>query len=148
MQLFFKKHYSHYSVLVSFPIHLAIWVRAMFAYVGNQFRYRGNLKRMRCNCIVIGSETSLNEMSDILSRSYAKEKHLYVQGDEVSMPMGHLSGGIDFEGYNTIVYDCEAYSYETILNLMHQSPFKDMRLGTYSPTTKKFITERFVHELV
>ena len=148
MQLFFKKHYSHYSVLVSFPIRLAIWVRAMFAYIGNQFRYRGNLKRMRCNCIVIGSETSLKEMSEILSRSYAKEKHLYVQGDEASMPMGHLSGGIDFEGYNTIVYDCEAYSYETILNLMHQSPFKDMRLGTYSPKTKKFITERFVHELV
>jgi hypothetical protein len=62
--------------------------------------------------------------------------------------MGHLSGGIDFEGYNTIVYDSEAYSYETILNLMHQSPFKDMRLGTYSPKTRKFITERFVHELV
>ena len=148
MQLFFKKHYSHYSVLVSFPIRLAIWVRAFFAYIGNQFRYRGNLKRVRCNCIVVGSEASLKDMSDILSRSYAKEKHLYIQGDETSLPMGHLSGGIDFDGYNTVVYDCEAYSYETILNLMHKSPVKDMRLGTYSPKTKKFITERFVHELV
>ena len=40
MQLFFNKHYSHYSLLVSLPISIAIWTRAIMAYIGNQFRHR------------------------------------------------------------------------------------------------------------
>ena len=148
MQLFFKKHYSHYSVLVSLPICMAIWGRALLAYVGNQLRHRSTLGRTQLNCLVVGCEASAKEMADILSRCYPKGKHLFVKGDETSLSMGHLSDGIDISKFNTVVYDTEAYSYETILKLMQQHPLKGLRLGTYSSTTKKFITERFVHEWV
>ena len=148
MQLFFRKHYSHYSVLVSFPICLAIWGRALLAYVGNQFRHHKALNRVLPNCIVVGSETALNEMSDILSRCYAKGKHVFLQGDEATLPKGHLSGDIDLSKYNTVVYDTDAYSYETILKLLQQNPVKGLRLGTYSTKTKKFITEKSVHEWI
>ena len=148
MQLFFKKHYSHYSVLVSLPINLAIWGRALFAYVGNQLRHRSALGRTQLNCIVVGNETAVKEMSGILSRCYPKGKHLFVQGDEVSLLKGHLYGGVDISKYNTVVYDTEAYSYETVLKLLQQNSVKGLRLGTYSPKTKKFITERFVHECI
>ena len=148
MQLFFRKHYSHYSVLVSLPINVAIWGRALFAYIGNQFRHRASLARTQLNCIVVGSETALSEMSDVLSRCYPKGKHMFIKGDEASLPMGHLSASADITKYNTIVYDTETYSYEAILKLMQQYPIKELRLGTYSSKTKKFITERFVHEWV
>lgn len=148
MQLFFKKHYSHYSLLVSFPIKLAIWGRALLAYVGNQFRHRRALGRAQLNCVVVGNEAAVKDMSDILSRCYPKGKHLFVQGDEASLSMGHLSDGVDISKYNTVVYDTEAYSYETILKLLQQNPVKGLRLGTYSTKTKKFITERFVHEWI
>ena len=148
MQLFFKKHYSHYSVLVSLPIKLAIWGRALLAYVGNQFRHRRALGRAQLNCVVVGNEAAVKDMSDILSRCYPKGKHLFVQGDEASLSMGHLSDGVDISKYNTVVYDTEAYSYETILKLLQQNPIKGLRLGTYSSKTKKFITERFVHEWI
>ena len=148
MQLFFRKHYSHYSVLVSLPINVAIWGRALLAYVGNQFRHRASLVRTQLNCIVVGSETALNEMSDILSRCYPKGKHLLIKGDEASLPMGHLSEKVDITKYNTVVYDTEAYSYEAVLKLLQQYPISELRLGTYSSKTKKFITERFVHEWV
>ena len=148
MQLFFKKHYSHYSFVVSFPICLAIWVRALLAYVGNQFRHRSPLKKTMLDCVVVGRENMLHEMSDILSSKYAKGKHLFVQGDEVSLPKGHLSDNIDLSKYDTIVYDTDAYSYETILNLMQQNPIRNLRLGTYSASTRMFIGESFVHEYV
>ena len=148
MQLFFKKHYSHYSVLVSLPINMAIWGRALFAYIGNQLRHRSALRRIQLNCVVVGSEASIKEISDILSRCYPKGKHLFVQGDEVSLSKGHLYGGVDISKYNTVVYDTEAYSYETVLKLLQQNPVKGLRLGTYSPKTKKLITERYVHECI
>ena len=116
MQLFFRKHYSHYSIMVSLPISLAIWGRALFAYIGNQFRHRRPLKKTTPDCIVIGRESVLAEMSDILSRKYAKGKHLFMQGDEVSLPKGHLSDNIDLSKYDTIVYDTESLilAYSTI----------------------------------
>ena len=148
MQLFFKKHYSHYSVLVSFPICLAIWGRALLAYVGNQFRHRSALKRNGLDCIVIGSETAIEEMSDILSHRHTKGKHHFVKGDEVTLPEGHMATGIDFTKYNTVVYDTDSYSYEAILRLMQQNPDKGLRLGTYSSRTRKFITEKSVNERI
>ena len=148
MQLFFRKHYSHYSVLVSLPIYMAIWGRALLAYIGNRLRYSRTLSRTQLNCIVLGSEDVLGEMSDILSRCYPKGKHLFVKGDEASLSMGHLSHGIDVSKFNTVVYDTNAYSYEAILKLLQQHPLKGLRLGTYSSKTKKFITERFVHEWI
>ena len=145
MQLFFKKHYAHYSILVSLPIYVAIWARALFAYIGNQFRHRRAIGRTQLNCIVVGGEKALGEMSDILSCSYPKGKHLFINGDEASLPMGHLSEN-DYSKYNTVVYDTDAYSYDAILKLLQQYPVKALRLGTYSSRTKKFITDKFVHE--
>lgn len=146
MHLFFKKHYSHYSFIVTLPICLAIWGRALFAYVGNQFRHRGKLKRNQLDCIVVGGETALEDMTEILSRRHSKGKHIYVKGNEDSLPMGHISENIDLSKYNMVVYDTESYSYDVILKLMQQNPHKGLRLGTYSSKTKKFITEKTVNE--
>lgn len=144
MQLFFKKHYSHYSIVVSLPICLAIWVRALFAYVGNMFRHHKVLKRAVMNCIVIGNDEAVSDIKDILSAGYAKGKHLFVHGNEDTLPLGHLSAGMDLSQYNTVVYDTKAYSYETVLKLLQQSSSKGIKLGTYSADTKMFITENYV----
>ena len=146
MQLFFKKHFSHYSILVSLPISLAIWGRAVFAYLGNLFRHRKVLNRFQPNCIVVGRAGAVGEMSEILAGRYDKGNHIFIEGDEATLPMGHLSADIDFAKYNTVVYDTDAYSYEAILKLLKESADKGLRLGTYSVETKKFITDSFVCE--
>ncbi|MBR2318352.1 MAG: glycosyltransferase family 2 protein [Bacteroidaceae bacterium] len=146
MQLFFKKHYSHYSFLVSLPISLAIWGRALLAYMGNIFRHNKVLKRVSLDCIVIGSTDTLKEVGGILSTRYGKGTHLFLQGDEASLPLGHLSGGVDLAKYNTVVYDTDAYSYESILNLLQKRPVKGLKLGTYSSATKRLITENAIYE--
>lgn len=146
MQLFFKKNFSHYSILVSLPISFAIWGRAIFAYLGNLFRHRKVLKRVQLNCIVVGRTEAINGMRALLDRIYSGGKHLFMEGDEASLPAGHLAADIDFDKYNTVVYDTEAYSYEAILKLLQKSSSKGLRLGTYSVGTKKFITDSAVHE--
>ena len=144
MQLFFKKHYSHYSLIVSLPINIAIWTRALLAYVGNQFVHRKVTQETpSINCIVLGSKQAIEEAGSILQEKLKNGRHAFIEASEETMPLGHTTGNIDLEGYNTVVYDTEAYTYDTILKLLNSSTRK-LRLGTYSTKTKKLITEELV----
>jgi hypothetical protein len=129
---------------VSLPISLAIWGRAVFAYLGNLFRHRKVLNRFQPNCIVVGNTDAISEVRNILATRYEKGKHIFIEGNEATLPSGHLSADIDFSKYNMVVYDTDAYSYEVILKLLKNSAGKDLQLGTYSVETKKFITDSFV----
>ena len=149
MQLFFKKHYSHYSFIVSIPITLAIWSRAMLAYVGNQFRHRkiGTPELQPMNCIVLGSPNCVAQVKELLQRKYHNGKHIFIDANEAKMPDGHLRleiDGVNTRDCNTVVYDTDAYSYDTILKLLSQPQNNRLRLATYSTKTKKLITESAV----
>ena len=147
MQLFFKKHYSHYSMLVSLPINIAIWTRAMLAYIGNQFVHRkATQEKPALNCIVLGSSDTIAEVKDILQREIKNGKHAFIEANEETMPLGHTSNDIRSDGYNTVVYDTEAYTYSTVLKLLNSNTGQRLRLATYSPKTKKLITEELVFD--
>ena len=144
MHLFFKKHYSHYSFLASIPVTIAIWSRAVLAFIGNQFLHRKSIVSNipQPNCIVIGSSGSNNAMREILSSNYSKGEHLFIEGNSTSLPQGHLSiKDIDLKKYNTLVFDTEAYTYTDIFRLLQATPGNRLKLGTYSAKTKVFITE-------
>ena len=82
MQLFFKKHRSHYSMLVSLPINIAIWTRAMLAYVGNQFVHRkATQEKPALNCIVFGNSDTIAEVKEILQGEIKNGKHKGRYGD-------------------------------------------------------------------
>lgn len=147
MELFFNKHYSHYSLLLKLPIKLAIWGRAMLAYIGNQFKHRqeNSLTLYPINCIVIGNPEATEQVRAILTEHYGNCKHTYVNGNHESLPQGHLTQGIDLSSYDTVVYDTGAYSYGTILKLLSQEGTKRLRLGTYSTDTRMLITDGAIH---
>ena len=141
MQLFFKKHYSHYSLLVSLPINIAIWTRAMLAYIGNQFVHRSVTQEAPAiNCIVFGSNDTIADVKEILQTKLKSGKHAFVEATEETKPQGHVGCGIDLDSYNTVIYDTEAYTYSTILKLLNTDAGRRLRLGTYSSKTKKLIT--------
>lgn len=149
MQLFFNKHYSHYSLLLSLPISVAIWVRAMLAYVGNQFRHRREKtpSLYPLNCLVVGSAETVEKIMRLLREKYPACRHTAVVGNETTLPAGHLTDGTDVAPYDTVVYDTEAYSYATVLDLISREGSKRMRLGTYSADTGVFITDCAVHTM-
>ena len=147
MELFFNKHYAHYSILLSLPIKLAIWGRAMLAYAGNQFKHRNELTQHLhpINCLVIGNSEATEQVRAILTSLYGNCRHTFVTGNSESLPQGHLSEGISLEGYDTVVYDTGAYSYGTILELLSREGTRRLSLGTYSADTRTLITDGAIH---
>lgn len=147
MELFFNKHYSHYSLLLKLPIKLAIWGRAMLAYIGNQFKHRQENSQILypINCIVIGNSEATKQVQAILAEHYGNCRHTYINGNHHSLPLGHHTQGIDLNSYDTVVYDTGAYSYGTILKLLSQEETKRLRLGTYSTDTQILITDGAIH---
>lgn len=147
MELFFNKHYAHYSILLSLPIKLAIWGRAMLAYAGNQFKHRNELTQHLhpINCLVIGNSEATEQVRAILTSLYGNCRHTFVTGNSENLPQGHLSEGISLEGYDTVVYDTGAYSYGTILELLSREGTRRLSLGTYSADTRILITDGAIH---
>lgn len=147
MRLFFRKHYSHYSFMISLPINAAIWMRSFMAYAGNRLRYRKRPKASSslANALVIGDAAMLGEVRALLARHCAGGKHAFVEGVEASFPEGHLSGKLSLDDFDTVVYDADCYSYATILRLLEHTPDNTLRLGTYSTNSKVLITDKKIY---
>ena len=146
MQLFFNKHYRHYSLLISLPISAAIWTRSAFAYLGNKVRHgkRDNKPTMAFSCVVVGTAEMLDHMKDVLQRHYPDGQHVFVEGNEQTLPDGHLTCPDSWRACNMVVYDTDAYSYDSILRNLAATPGHTLRLGTYSFRTGMFVNETSV----
>ena len=149
MRLFFRKHYGHYSFVISLPINAATWASTFMAYVSNRLRYRKRVKNQpsMVNALVVGDAAMLEEVRALLAKYGADGKYTFVEGTEVTRPEGHLSEGISLEGFDTVVYDTEHYSYATILRLLQQTPGNTLRIATYSSKSKVLITDKKVYKL-
>jgi GT2 family glycosyltransferase len=146
MRLFFRKHYAHYSFLVSLPINLAIWVRSFMAYVGNQFRHRAKpmVVSAPLNMLVIGDAATHSGVKAIIEKYQIKGEHHFIDGRVDTLPKGHLTQDIDCRRYNTVVYDRRLYLYENILKLLEKTPGNTLRIATYSRDEQVLITENDV----
>jgi hypothetical protein len=146
MRLFFRKHYAHYSFLVSLPINLAIWVRSFMAYVGNQFRHRAKpmVASAPLNMLVIGDAATHSGVKAIIEKYQIKGEHHFIDGRVDTLPKGHLTQDIDYRRYNTVVYDRRLYLYENILKLLEETPGNTLRIATYSRDEQVLITENDV----
>ena len=146
MRLFFRKHYAHYSFLVSLPINLAIWVRSFMAYLGNQLRHGKVSEEFlpTSNMLVIAPSASLDEVRTLLAQYHPKGNHRFIEGTEDTLPQGHLTEGVDLKEFDYVAYDADSYSYHTILRLLADTPHHTLNLATYSSRTKALITDREV----
>ena len=148
MRLFFRKHYSHYSWVISLPINLAIWASSFMTYVANRLRYRKKRRgtSLSLNALVIGQHPMLAEVRELLEKHHPEGNHRFVEASGAVASDGHLVAGVDLTAYDTVVYDVGNYSYGTILRLLEQTPGNVLRLGTYSTSTKVLITDRKVYK--
>lgn len=148
MRLFFRKHYAHYSFLVSLPINMAIWGRSLMAYIGNQFKHRKRKlpEKKIYNMIVIGSARMLADVRNLVKCYQLRGNIHYIEGEGHVLSDGHQSLPLDYSAYDTVVYDLDVYSFETILRLLETTPGHTLRLATYSTRTGVLITEDAVYE--
>jgi GT2 family glycosyltransferase len=132
MLIFFRKHYSHVSLLVSLPIKAAIYFRALLALI------QMNWQRMR---------TSLG-----FDHSSDPDMHYYLQGSEpmkqqctllaqrkgLNLHPGELPEQLP--RYSCIVFDTESIAFKDIISRMQQLSGQATLLGTYHPESNTIIT--------
>ena len=149
MRLFFRKHYSHYSFVVSIPITMAIWGRSFLAYIGNQLRHRTQaaVEAAPMSMLVVGSTSMLSEVRTLLERHQHKGKHRFVEATQVQSPDVHLPADVDLTAYDAVVYDTDSYTYAALLAHLEHIPGNTLRIATYSPVSHTLITESAVYTL-
>lgn len=149
MQLFFNKHYSHYSLLVSLPISIAIWTRAIMAYIGNQFRHRQKHidKPYTVNAIVAGSDKAVKEIHSILDKKYSVCKHKYFIEASTEQLQKELSSN-ENKHYDTVIFDTDYYSYEQIFHLLEGVTDNRLSIATYSTKSGVLITDKNIYHRI
>lgn len=143
MRLFFRKHYGHYSFIISLPINAVTWVSTFMVYLRNRLRYhKGDKAAERpMNALVIGDAVMIDEVRALLDRHHIGGNRLFVEGTEEILPGGHLDAGVDLQGFDMVVYDTAHYAYSTILRLLEATPGNTLLIATYSTKTKVLMTD-------
>ena len=154
MLIFFRKHNSGMSLLLTVPISAAIYARASVAAFGMLLsKLRKSLgftprREASPRYLFLGSQQMLDDC-----RALCMENGLdaqFVLADAQTMPDGHLSVSVQamLQGMGksvvNIVYDADSYDYQRIFGLFMQQPQRQWRIGTYHAATHKIVTDRDV----
>ena len=147
MLIFFRKHYSHLNILITWPIRLAVLFKATMALFGMMVeRGRkavglGARKRSHEPEYVFGgSRQACNDFSQLVKKKGISAR--YIEGDSRSLPDGH-HGQVELDNTRriiNIVYDTESYTYGQILELFSRQPKPHIQLGTFSRRNNIIIT--------
>lgn len=144
MLIFFKKHYAHMSFLLSVPIKAAIYGKAAAALVKMQMvrmqRSLGFMHRKQTFdplYVFVGSEDAVDSCRDIAQRNGLSA--VFHVADEQTLPQGiDLIDVPRKPAY--VVYDVDAFSYDTILRAFMRQATPGIGIGTYSKSTRLLIT--------
>ena len=147
MLIFFRKHYSHLNILITWPIRLAVLFKATMALFG-MMAERGRKAvglgvRKRSHepeYVFVGSKPACDAFSLLVKKKGLSAR--YIEGDSRSLPDGH-HGQVELDNTRriiNIVYDTESYTYGQILELFSRQPKPHVQLGTFSRRNNIIIT--------
>ena len=141
MLIFFRKHYSQMSLLLSLPIKITIYGKAFTTLLqiqmGKLRRYLGFVDNNRTRqplYIFLATAENLEKC-----RKIAVGKGLEAQYFE-AVPDGHLSMELPADRPICAVYDTSAYRFEEILELFSKNPVGNVKIGTFLPENNMIIT--------
>ena len=147
MLIFFRKHYSHLNILITWPIRLAVLFKATMALFGMMIeRGRkavglGARKRSHeSEYVFVGSRQACDDFSQLVKKKGLTAR--YIEGDSRSLPDGH-HGQVELDNTRriiNIVYDTESYTYGQILEIFSRQPKPHVQLGTFSRRNNIIIT--------
>lgn len=150
MLIFFDKHYKSSYSFLSFLIRMAVYIRAFLDIFVQQIdKVEHFLSKDRDvasteKYLFIGANSVLEQAEKLCSRNNLKAD--FVEATEQTHPQGHLNLPFQIEQYDYVVYDTNAYSYQTIFELMRRGERKfQVALATYSESTHKLITHKEIY---
>ena len=138
MVIFFKKHFSHYSIIYSLFITLVIAMKGVMSYVMQKFyAYRNRReKRRRKKYLIVGDGQNLADMKAIADRH--RFKYDVFHSNLGDMP----STDVLYRDYDYIVFDTSRYPFSSILEFFrHDEPNRHRpQIATYIPSNKSIMT--------
>lgn len=154
MLIFFRKHYGHYSLLLSLPIKTAIYFKACCTYLTRQIKRRVESKEnsleymQKKKYLFVGSKEGVARMESIAA-GYGLD-YRSVTADDEFLASGHASCREQYEGYDYIVYDTDQFSFKDIFRFFENSSCWDNppMIGTYLSANGCIITGNYVFKPV
>ena len=129
MLIFFSKHYSHLSLLITIPIKTAIYFRALVALVQTVYwNVRKSLGFVSSDSQQPLFEFLGNDAMIAECRELARRKGLVEATESMTTTCR--------------VYDVDTYSFAQILSNLNSNGDKPVMLGTYNLKTKVLITQK------
>lgn len=145
MLTFFRKHYSHMSILLSIPIKMAIYMKATMALLRMQLErmrqslgFSGKARRSFPKYVFIGKGSSLERCRELAARKGLNAT--YLEGDEQTLPHGYHTLEVERRGVAYVVYDVLSFRYETILRNFATHPQENVYIGFYHPDSQMVVT--------
>jgi GT2 family glycosyltransferase len=138
MLIFFRKHYSHMSVLVTLPIKAAIYMRAFLALMKMQYgQMRHSLGMARGNhddvkYYFAGSDDMLRMCGEL-----ARRKGLTASFHHLDKPS---TDRILMDKNSCLVYDTSLFTYKQIIADAYARHEKEFEIGTYASDSNMIIT--------
>lgn len=139
MLIFFSKHYAGMSFLLSFPIKVAIYGRAMMALLGMlNTRVRKSLGFISpggstpVHYIFVGGIGMLDDCR-ALAFKFGLDAEFHGVADKLVW---------DEKKENCLVLDADTYDYEQMLEMIRQYHGRGIKLGTYAHSIGRVITEQ------
>ena len=153
MLIFFRKHYSHASWLVTLPIKTGIYLRAMLALcqmmywsVRHSLGFVGE-EDVQPDYVFVGSEAMLGECRQLTRRkgltatfvetASPNDPNCLRRCCRRDNPSDDQKAGTPYN-QTTIVYDTGTFTFGQIIDMARQN--SPARIGTYSPQTHILIT--------
>ena len=144
MLIFFRKHYSHYSILLSLPIKTAIYTKAVCAFISQQTKRlikKTAIKENADKFLIIAPPSSCERIAEILERN--KQSYDILDPSKGST---HTAQPDQNKKYDFVIYDVAHTSYSFMLEQISiSSEWGEMpKLATYHSQSDIIITEQQV----
>ena len=145
MLIFFRKHFSHMSLLLTLPIKTAIYLKASVALIQMQVKkmrkslgFFSKHRKKEPLYIFIGTTKATDQCRQIARKKGLEAR--FVEGDQRHLPDGHHSIELPETDTIYVVYDVNAYSFDRIFEIFGREPKPNVRIGTYNCKTRTVIT--------
>ena len=144
MLIFFRKHYSHYSLFLSIPIKAAIYSKAVCAFICQQTKRlmkKTTIKERQDKFLIIAPPNSCKKIAQILKGN--KQKY---DVQPFAENQTHVSDPAKNQKYDYIIYDAEHTSFAFMLEQFTiSSKWAEMpKLAVYHSQSNIIITEERV----
>lgn len=149
MLIFFKKHYSGMSLLISFPIKVAIYAKATLALLRMQLekarKSLGFVERQWENpfYLFVGGKEMIEDCQHLAVRKGLQAKFLLCDDGKVEQSVTDAleSVGGKKNALSYVVFDTSMFSYELIFSEMALRPNGNRKVAFYHLDSGKLITE-------